>query len=158
MSLISPAYIQFLKEHFTLDWRGIHGAPHWARVRANGLLLAEQTGADTMIVEAFAFIHDAERRSDFSDPEHGTRAAQLAAAINDEFFQLTPEQLFRLMEACDGHSQGNTVGDITVLTCWDADRLDLGRVGVKPHPDKLFTIAAKQQTMIQWAYNRSLKT
>jgi len=155
MSLISQSYIAFLRSHFRLEWEGIHGAPHWARVRANGLLLAKQTGADTQIVEAFAFIHDAERWSDASDPEHGARAAELAATINDEFFQLTPEQLFRLMEACEDHSLGDTVGDITVLTCWDADRLDLGRVGIKPRKDKLCTTAAKQKTMIEWAYSRS---
>jgi len=158
MSFITPHYIQFLREHFALDWRGIHGAPHWARVSANGLLLAEQTGADAQVVEVFAFIHDAERRNDFSDPEHGTRAAQLATEINNEFFKLTVEQLYTLIEACEGHSLGGTEAGITVQTCWDADRLDLGRVGVKPHPDKLCTAAAKQQTMIQWAYKRSLKT
>jgi len=57
MSLIDTEYINFLKNHFHLDWKGIHGAPHWARVRANGLLLAEQTGADTAVIEAFSFIN-----------------------------------------------------------------------------------------------------
>lgn len=28
------------------------------------------------------------------------------------------------------HSDGYTEGDITVQVCWDADRLDLGRVGI----------------------------
>lgn len=43
MSLIDTEYINFLKNHFCLNWKGIHGAPHWARMRANGLLFAEQT-------------------------------------------------------------------------------------------------------------------
>lgn len=83
---------------------------------------------------------------------------QLAADTNNELFKLTVNQLYTLMEACEGHSLGGTEADITVQTCWDADRLDLGRVGVKPHPDKLCTAAAKQQTMIEWAHKCSLKT
>lgn len=157
MSSITSAYIAFLREHFRLDWDGIHGASHWARVRANGLLLAEQTGADTGVVELFAFVHDVERYSDTSDSEHGDRAACLAADINDEFFGLSPSRLNTLMKACEGHSHGRITGDATVITCWDADRLDLGRVGIRPIPQKLCTSAAKQHTMIEWAYQRALR-
>jgi len=153
---INPTYIQFLRDHFRLDWQGIHGAPHWARVRANGLLLAEQTGADAQVVEIFAFIHDAERRSDGSDPDHGPRAARLAQEINEEFFQLTSRQLDLLVQACEGHSLGGIKACATVMTCWDADRLDLGRVGIKPDPAMLCTQAARQQSMLEWAYKRSL--
>jgi uncharacterized protein len=34
--------------------------------------------------------------------------------------------------------------NITVQTCWDADRLDLGRVGIKPDPKRLFTEEGKK--------------
>ncbi|MGO9117211.1 MAG: hypothetical protein ACLQPD_06315 [Desulfomonilaceae bacterium] len=44
-----------------------------------------------------------------------------------------------------------------MLTCWDADRLDIGRVGLKPVARKLCTEAAKKPEMIEWAYERSLK-
>ena len=60
------------------------------------------------------------------------------------------------MTACEDHSLGGRKGDITVLTRWDADRLDLGRVGIKPSPAKLCTTAARQQSMIDWAYKRSI--
>jgi len=155
-SMISHAYVEFLRIHFALDWDGIHGASHWARVRANGLLLAEQTGADPKVVEVFAFVHDVERRSDGSDPDHGPPAAGLAAEINSEFFGLTQAQLRWLIEACEGHSFGGTQGNPTVLTCWDADRLDLGRVGIKPIAKKLCTAAAREDTMIEWSYKRSI--
>jgi hypothetical protein len=36
-------------------------------------------------------------------------------------------------------------GDITVQTCWDADRLDLPRVGIQPLPQFLCTEAAKKR-------------
>ena len=51
---------------------------------------------------------------------------------------------------------GLTRGDITVITCWDADRLDLGRVRKRPNPKYLCTEFAKQKSTIEWAYKRSL--
>src|SRR5262249_15030320 len=61
-----------------------------------------------------------------------------------------------LFVAIRDHSIGRTRGDITVLTCWDADRLDLGRVGSRPHPDYLCTDFAKEKATINWAYRRRL--
>ena len=46
--------------------------------------------------------------------------------------------------------------DITVQTCWDSDRLDLGRVGIKPSSDRLCTEVAKRSVVIEEAYKRSL--
>jgi uncharacterized protein len=45
--------------------------------------------------------------------------------------------------------------DITIQTCWDSDRLDLGRVGITPHPRRLCTEAAKRPTTIKWADARA---
>lgn len=60
--------------------------------------------------------------------------------------------------ACCGHSEGLTAGaDVTVLTCWDADRLDLGRVGKRPDPRRLCTDAARGVEIISWAYARSIR-
>ena len=44
-------------------------------------------------------------------------------------------------------------GDITVQCCWDADRLDLGRV--MPDPRRLCTDAAKSDKMRKWADGRA---
>lgn len=51
-TFISPRFIDFLRAHFALDWHGIHGSRHWARVRVSGLRIAETTGANTRVVEA----------------------------------------------------------------------------------------------------------
>ena len=32
--------LRLVREQFQLDWQGIHGVPHWARVRWNGLNMA----------------------------------------------------------------------------------------------------------------------
>jgi uncharacterized protein len=42
-----------------------------------------------------------------------------------------------------------------VQACWDADRLDLGRVGIAPAPERLCTAAARER--IAWANERALR-
>ncbi len=51
------------------------------------------------------------------------------------------------------HTDGLTDGDVTLQTCWDADRLDLGRVGITPDADLLCTDAAR--ALIDWADARA---
>lgn len=154
--LVSDLFLRFAQSHFALDWAGIHGFNHWQRVCENGLLLAEKTKADPVVVELFAFIHDLERETDHCDPDHGLRAARLMPALLERFFpEVSTDQQSLLIRACRDHSCGLLVSDPTVQTCWDADRLDLGRVGVKPRKDLLGTEAAQQSSMIEFAYRRS---
>ena len=150
--------IRFLRAQFALDWEGIHGMRHWTRVRENGLLLADRTGADARVVELFAWIHDSKRRNDGHDPEHGPRAARFAKTLAGTLFDLDPAGLEHLVTACHGHSDGSFDGDVTVLTCWDADRLDLGRVGIRPRAPRLCTEAARDPAVLEWAYRRSLES
>lgn len=157
--MITKDLIVTLKEHFALDWTGIHGAPHWSRVRENGLRLAEATGANIRVVEAFAFVHDSCRRNDNHDPEHGARAGDFAHwLVKCDKLSLTSAELDLLVRACDGHSDGFLIEDITVCTCWDADRLDLGRVGIRPDPQYLCTDAAKDSAILEWAFLRSIRS
>ena len=156
-SSISQDFIEFARDHFRLDWDGIHGASHWARVRRNGLLLAEHCEADRQVVEWFAFVHDLERHDDFKDPRHGHRAADLAEELNSRFLHLNAQQLGLLQAACCGHSEGKTKADTTVMVCWDADRLDLGRVGIYPSAKYLCTGLARGSDVIEAAYHRSIQ-
>ncbi len=94
-SLITSRLIEFARSEFRLDWDGIHGASHWSRVRHNGLLLAEHTGANTRVVEYFAFIHDMGRENDRYDPEHGSRAAAIAENIVGDLIDLSRESDIR---------------------------------------------------------------
>ena len=115
MTLITQKLIRFAKREFQLDWHGIHGAPHWSRVRHNGLILAELTGANTHVIEYFSFIHDMGRENDNHDPEHGYRAASIAQKIAGDLIQVTDQELALLMEACTGHSDGHLMADVTVI-------------------------------------------
>ena len=66
-STITPHLVAMLRREFALEWEGIHGAPHWARVRRNGLRIAAVTKASARVVELFAFLHDARRLHDGGD-------------------------------------------------------------------------------------------
>jgi uncharacterized protein len=77
--------------------------------------------------------------------------------LRGRYFEISDEELELLVHACRYHSDGLMEGSVTVLTCWDADRLDLGRVGVRPDPKYLCTTAARDSSMLAWSYRRSLE-
>ena len=151
MRLDLPVVLHHVLEEYTLPWNGDHGVAHWARVLENGLRLAEESGAVLEVVQLFAVLHDCRRLNEHHDPRHGPRAAMLARSLLGELFEL-PEEHFRLLHrACAGHTQERTHPDVTIQTCWDADRLDLGRVGITPNPRYLSTAIAKRPETIRWA-------
>jgi uncharacterized protein len=110
-----------------------HGPDHWQRVERNGFELAATTGARVRVVRLFAVLHDSQRMNESYDPEHGLRAAEWAREIRGVAFDLPNDGDFDLLcEAMIWHDKGQTSPDPTIGTCWDADRLDLQRVGVRP--------------------------
>lgn len=135
----------YLKNNFRLPWQGIHGSPHWARVKLNGLQLAKAEGARIDVVTLFAFLHDHKRFLD-GDPLHGPRAAENAKLLRatGKFFEIDDEGFDLLCYAMHYHSDGLIEADITVQCCWDADRLDLDRVGKIPDPRYMCTKTGKQ--------------
>jgi uncharacterized protein len=142
-------------EQYALPWTGDHGIAHWARVLENGLRLATTTGANVEVIRLFAILHDSRRLNETSDPQHGPRAAEFAGLLRGRVFEL-PDHEFRLLHrACAGHTHERTHPDITIQTCWDSDRLDLGRVGIQPHPSRLCTASAKTPEVLQWADGRA---
>ena len=151
-----PELVSVIREQFLLDWQGIHGAGHWSRVRTIGLRLATRTGANPAVVEYFSLLHDCKRIGDGYDDGHGSRAADFATTIRETWIGLEDADFDRLTLALSAHSDGSLSDDVTVQTCWDADRLDLGRVGIVPNPKYLGTEAARDPAMIDWAYERSL--
>lgn len=90
--VITQPFIDLLRQEFRLEWSGVHGSAHWARVRINGLRLAFYNGANTRIVEYFAFLHDVCRHNDVRDLEHGTRAARFAEFIRHQHIDLNDEE------------------------------------------------------------------
>jgi len=122
----------WLTRRFVCGITSIHGPSHWKRVERNGLLICRESTADEEVVRLFALLHDSCRENDGFDTEHGPRAADLAVSLRGRFFDLDDEAFARLEHACRDHTRGHTSSDPTVGACWDADRLDLGRVGIIP--------------------------
>ncbi len=146
--------IRIASEKYFLDIDGIHGIGHWKRVKENGLRLASLNAADHSVIEHFAYLHDSCRVSEGIDNEHGKRAAEFIRTIRSSV-KLTDKQFELLYEACFDHTDGKVKADITVMTCWDADRLDLYRIGTRPRVYLLCTLEAKKPEVIEWASQRA---
>ncbi|MHC5539152.1 HD domain-containing protein [Singulisphaera rosea] len=155
MGVDDQAILKVILSSHALELDSIHGVAHWARVLENGLRLATETGADVEVLRLFALLHDSRRMNDGSDPEHGPRAAEFARTLRGRAFEITSPQFNQLYEACAGHTGGRTHPDVTVRTCWDSDRLDLGRIGIRPRPKLLCTEVARRDETIQWAQARA---
>lgn len=142
----------FLKG-IVLPLSSIHGSSHWQRVERFGLKIAEANGADREVVSLFAYLHDARRVNDDDDPSHGERAVVLLdELIKENIINLTTKQYQQLAKALSIHNQTDArCDDITVQTCWDADRLDLWRCGIIPDPKLMYTSHGKSPEMIEYA-------
>jgi uncharacterized protein len=139
---------------YRLPVRGYHGVVHWARVAENGLRIAEANGGDAEVVRLFAVFHDSRRVNEMRDKDHGLRGGELARSLRGSLVHLDDGRFEQLFEACRLHTDGLTTGDPTLQACWDADRLDLGRVGITPKANRLCTDAAR--ALIDWADARAV--
>lgn len=147
--------LQAILEEYALPIHGHHGVAHWARVLENGVKVAQTNGANVEVLSLFAVFHDSRRINECTDHDHGLRGADFAAEFRGRVFDLEDHEFNLLYLACQGHTHERTHPDITIQTCWDADRLDLGRVGITPHPSRLCTDVAKSKEIIQWADGRA---
>ena len=135
------------KARSRLDPMSIHGPGHWRNVEANGIELVAQTpGGDETLVRLFAVLHDCERETEGYEPTHGPAAARTAKEWNGRYFHLPADDLALLMLACERHERGEISDDPTVGCCWDADRLDLPRVGVTPRIEYMSTDYGRRRT------------
>lgn len=152
--LTTPAQIlAALQPHRRFD-STLHGPPHWARVHRFGLALADRIGLSPegrVCVELFAWLHDLAREDDGPGRKHAVDgAAQIDTILPAIAPPLSPAQLETLRAAIRHHSDGMVAAraweagalecvdwprDLVIATvgcCWDADRLDLPRVGITP--------------------------
>ena len=142
--------IQALKDYIEETNRSgpapIHGINHWEHVWTNGKEVGRAVDADLEVVEYFAYLHDCQRWSEGTDWLHGPRAAQFAQQ-NRDLFDLSKSQFKELVSAVAGHTKlkpGCKAGENpTIATCWDADRLDIWRVGYVVDVRYLFTGASE---------------
>jgi uncharacterized protein len=91
------------------------------------------------------------RFNDNHDPLHGPREAELARELHGEAFDLEDADMGPLGFACEEHTNGGVSSGLTIGGCWDADWLNLWRVGIRPVPRWLSTEAARNEERIGWA-------
>ena len=97
-----------------------------------------------MVVCFFAYLHDACRLNDGKDLQHGPRSADLLSQLPEDITVLNEAQLYLLDRAIRHHTEGSTSDNPTIGACWDADRLDLGRVGITPSDKWMSTKSGKK--------------
>lgn len=103
-------------------------------------------GENPLMPVLFGLLHDSCRENEDEDPQHGARADDFILELSERpEWPLDAPTTHLLRHACRDHSEGFTRGPTLVQICWDADRLDLGRVGIIPDPKRLCTVAAKDQ-------------
>ena len=123
-----------------------HGLPHWQRVERNGILLSlkEYNGSlylrkdiNLKVIRLFAYLHDKCRLGNHNDWKHGERAADMLYTIRNTLLKdLISEEFHLLEKACRFHTTMHKTGNPTIDICFDADRLDLGRVVLNLIPQK----------------------
>lgn len=133
-----------------------HGPGHWARVEAHALLISQSLGISPLVPVLFALVHDSQRMNDDVDPWHGLRAAKFVKENRAGLFAfLSDSDWATLQEACEKHSDGWVSEDPVLQACWDADRLDLGRVGIIPSPKYMGSAFAKRPEVIKHAWEQT---
>lgn len=138
--------IELAKAQFVMDENSCHGLRHWKEVDLNGEMLALQEGVDSVVVHLFAYLHDCKRVEDTGDYEHGDRSAQFVKDLREdgELDFLTVDQYTKLWTACLFHAKGGVDEDMTIGACFDADRIELIRVGIVPKIELMSTPMGKR--------------
>lgn len=94
--------------------------------------------AKIQIITFFAYLHDGCRWNEGRNPSSEPRAAAYKKQ-HRSLIDLDVEQFKLLITASSGHTfskSGSKTGvDKSIVTSWDADRLDLRRVGNIPDPN-----------------------
>ena len=141
--MIKPEVLNLLREESVFFGSPVHGVSHWQTVEQNGHYLADFNGADKKVISYFAYFHDCMRENEYEDSKHGLRGARFAEK-HRKLIDFTEIQFKQLTDACKGHTYGTRPECVTINTCWDADRLDIGRVGITPSSEFLHSSEAKR--------------
>jgi uncharacterized protein len=147
--------------HQALISSSLHGPRHWIHVWRLGRELSVRARLDekqSRCVDAFALFHDLGRQDDGLDPEHGTRSAAIFMKCATRLItDLTEFEAEIISLAIRWHSKVTSIHDNdgkrwpttddwsikrvreVMAVCWDADRLDLLRLGIPADPAKMST-------------------
>ena len=132
----------YVLEH--TNQRGVHGITHWDRVYNFGQLLLTPD-VNPLVVGLFAYLHDSCRVDDGEDLHHGPKAARFIDTLRTSLLKdVNDKDIYLLKEACRLHTIADKTENPTIVACFDADRLDLARVGIIPDPARMATKKGKE--------------
>ena len=141
-----PELVRRIRDHSHSLWSlgATHGIEHWDRVYLNGQKLLTPD-VNPLVVSLFAYLHDSCRVDDGKDIDHGKRASvRIDNLRNIVLREVHDEEIELLKEACSLHTITPKTGNPTIDACFDADRLDLWRIGIIPDPQKMATEKGKE--------------
>ena len=125
----------------------IHGIPHLRRVAVTAGRIAASIGEDIESAVVAGFLHDCARNDDGGGTCHALDSAVLAKKLLSMFYPHL--DVVRLCDAIARHADGETTKDLLVACVWDADRLDLSRLGIEVNSDLLSTSVARRIVLIR---------
>lgn len=139
----------------------LHGPAHWARVFHFGKLLSEKMSLplqQRQCIQVFAWTHDLARWDDNGGNEHAIAGAYyLDEVVPALFAHLVHDQRELIRAAIRHHADSLAAEEAfhsgwfidlpweksdllnTIGCCWDADRLDLLRLGIEPDHARMST-------------------
>jgi len=121
---------------------GLHGLSHLRRVAILSGRLASATGEDVEAAVVMGFLHDGARTDDKGGNGHAHDSAVLARQLLKMFYPHLEAD--RICDAIARHADGEVTGDTLTACLWDADRLELKRIGRTIDLDLLSTRVAKR--------------
>ena len=141
--------LNIIKQNFKLDLYGDHGIYHWERVYFNTQKLAKYYDIQSEVFELFSILHDSKRENEYKDINHGKRASEFVKElIEQKYIKLNKTDAQRLIYACANHTKSDITNklynDMIVQICFDADRMDIDRVGIIPDEKYFLTKYAKE--------------
>ena len=122
------------------------GTKSWFMMRRfNGRMLRTTFGRYPEVPLAIARLKAPDVLADMADEQTaGQRRRDLFRVVLDEWLKKDQAKNKSVHQV-----------KVTIQVCWDADRLDLGRVGIRPSYHKLCTATAKSPFVMEAAFKRS---
>ena len=126
----------------TCEGLALHGISHLRRVSILSGRLASAVGEDVEAAVVMGFLHDCARTDDKAGDGHAHDSSVLARCLLGRFYPHLDAD--RICHAIARHADGEVTDDGLAACLWDADRLELKRIGREIDLDLLSTEVARR--------------
>ena len=126
---------------------GLHGMSHLRRVASTAGRIASLISEDVEAAVVTGFLHDCARTDDGGGTSHAHDSACVAKNILPTCYPHL--DVDRLCAGIAGHADGVVTDDLLIGSVWDADRLDLVRLGIEVDLGLLSTSVARRVAIVR---------